>query len=992
MAAGFSFGGLLGGGDDYDLYGDLLTDKQKSALRNREMTEGLLRMSGAFAEAAKPSTLPTGGIGAALGKGAAALAGGEGADKALKALQTVEAVRAAQRKRELQTKFYKAYEDWMAGGGVGPPPVAPVSTAGVPTTGPGGAPPPPQIDPDNAGFTGVPGSVPGGGDFPGVGAMPPAAPPGAKMTGLLPEPDQVPPPPSPFGGPLAMYASYAGGGGTPGMPPFRRAAASPGAAGAAPGGADPRELTAYIRQQAIARGIDPDVAVQVAMSEGLGNPVGDAGKSHGAFQLYTGGGMGNDFRRATGLDPSDPRNEKATIDYALDNVTRAGWTPWKGAAKAGVGPRTGLPGGPDLAKYAGASLRGERPGDIVLPSGGGGPQLEALQALMQLTRPPGSDDADSGAPALTPVAALAHLNYGQTGALGDPSKPGWTKENLTTVPAPGGARFQVHKNAAADFQGFLKELGDMGYKIDPKASGGYNYRKITGGNALSEHAYGTAIDVNWNDNLYSKDGKKVTNLPPEVGEVAARYNLEWGGNWKDPVDTMHFQWRPPGAGGGQDTVIPSGRGVPASALQRAQYNPLAGAAGQSAGGGKIPGLNVTPEQLAALNAMAEMADLGSPFKSLLETYYKSPGYLAGAAGAETRARLGVEKELKPGIEADILRATMDPKLQLKEKEELINRESKKIEQDRDLANKIQLQLFNDGLAMEKMPDGSYKIIPLTDVQKTRTENERLKTEATEGEKIIDVVVNGREMKMPAKTYREIFSGKGAPELDIPPMSSVQLGKPAGLGATPEGYRTITTPDGKIVQEQVPGGPAARAEEMRRAEQSRSGAVVLQTIDDALAQSSNWTTGVGGALFKNFPGHPAYNLSANLDTIEANVQFDQLQRMRQSSPTGGVLGNVSDQEGVLLRSTMGSLKQAQSKEQFEQHLRRLRVQYQDAINGSPEKLAEAVRQGKITPEQRDAALAARDSGGAPATTVKPIIKQLGGRTYFSPDNGKNWFTQ
>jgi hypothetical protein len=146
------------------------------------------------------------------------------------------------------------------------------------------------------------------------------------------------------------------------------------------------------------------------------------------------------------------------------------------------------------------------------------------------------------------------------------------------------------------------------------------------------------------------------------------------------------------------------------------------------------------------------------------------------------------------------------------------------------------------------------------------------------------------------------------------------------------------------------------------------------------------------LFKNFPGHPAYNLSANIDTIKANIQFDQLQKMRQASPTGGALGNVSDQEGKLLQSTMGSVEQAQGKEQFEQHLRRLRVQYQDAVNGSPEKLEEAVRQGKITPAQRDAALAARDTGTAAATTITPIIKNYGGKTYFSPDNGKNWFTQ
>ena len=34
--------------------------------------------------------------------------------------------------------------------------------------------------------------------------------------------------------------------------------------------------------------------------QGLANPVGDGGYSHGAFQLYTKGGEGNNFQRETG--------------------------------------------------------------------------------------------------------------------------------------------------------------------------------------------------------------------------------------------------------------------------------------------------------------------------------------------------------------------------------------------------------------------------------------------------------------------------------------------------------------------------------------------------------------------------------------------------------------------------------------------------------------------------------------------------------------------
>jgi hypothetical protein len=107
---------------------------------------------------------------------------------------------------------------------------------------------------------------------------------------------------------------------------------------------DPRGLSAYIRERAGAYGIDPETALRVARSEGLRNPIGDNGTSFGAFQLHVGGGVGDEFRRATGLDPSDPANERATIDYALKIAAQRGWAPYHGAARVGVGQWEGISG------------------------------------------------------------------------------------------------------------------------------------------------------------------------------------------------------------------------------------------------------------------------------------------------------------------------------------------------------------------------------------------------------------------------------------------------------------------------------------------------------------------------------------------------------------------------------------------------------------------------------------------------------------------------
>ena len=144
--------------------------------------------------------------------------------------------------------------------------------------------------------------------------------------------------------PAATMASYISGGlgsmtgGAYGTPSFQ---------GASP--ATQQEI-AYITRAALQRGIDPRVALAVARSEGLGGAyAGDYGSSFGPFQLHMGGlagggnavsGLGDVFRQMTGLDPRDPANWRAEVDFALDWAQTHGWGAWHGwhgPAYAGIG-------------------------------------------------------------------------------------------------------------------------------------------------------------------------------------------------------------------------------------------------------------------------------------------------------------------------------------------------------------------------------------------------------------------------------------------------------------------------------------------------------------------------------------------------------------------------------------------------------------------------------------------------------------------------------
>lgn len=122
------------------------------------------------------------------------------------------------------------------------------------------------------------------------------------------------------------------------------------------------DVASYIVKAATARGIDPNVALRVAKSEGGLNSWnlqstymknGIQEPSFGPYQLYMGGGLGNAFQRKTGLDPRLAANGPAGVDFALDHARRNGWGSWYGADRVGISKWEGIGvGGADAATDA----------------------------------------------------------------------------------------------------------------------------------------------------------------------------------------------------------------------------------------------------------------------------------------------------------------------------------------------------------------------------------------------------------------------------------------------------------------------------------------------------------------------------------------------------------------------------------------------------------------------------------------------------------------
>lgn len=169
----------------------------------------------------------------------------------------------------------------------------------------------------------------------------------------------------------------------------------------------------------------------------------------------------------------------------------------------------------------------------------------------------------------------------------------------------------------------------------------------------------------------------------------------------------------------------------------------------------------------------------------------------------------------------------------------------------------------------------------------------------------------------------------------------RAGRNQSFGTVPAGFQVVQE-GGVTRMVPIPGGPAAQeaqaAEEQRAAKETqvtRSADVVVEDIDrsfETMESASLPTTGGLGVLLSNIDGTAAKDLGGTLRTIKANVGFDRLQQMRESSPTGGALGAVSELENKLLQSVLGNLEQSQNKEELKFNLRRLRGVYLDIIHG------------------------------------------------------------
>jgi hypothetical protein len=204
-----------------------------------------------------------------------------------------------------------------------------------------------------------------------------------------------------------------------------------------------------------------------------------------------------------------------------------------------------------------------------------------------------------------------------------------------------------------------------------------------------------------------------------------------------------------------------------------------------------------------------------------------------------------------------------------------------------------------------------------------------------------------------------------------PEEVTQYGSQGQVNIETGEVRPIRPPSGMVIEQTSGGGfrvvqgsgvggrqeQAAQAAKEQGAERATMGTQeigrALKVLDSGVMQGSGPLASfyrAGAARFVK--GTPEYQLANNfIAPIKSMLAFNELNKMRMASPTGGALGNVAKFETDMLQQSAGQLDIDKTDPQtLRENLMRLQGKYLDVIHGTSEQRRKLLQDGKITKEQ------------------------------------------
>lgn len=133
--------------------------------------------------------------------------------------------------------------------------------------------------------------------------------------------------------------------------------------------------------------------------------------------------------------------------------------------------------------------------------------------------------------------AVGHYSYRVLGGGHVAPDPAWVAAHIVTEQVPILGSVTCNRMLFPQLKAALAEVVARGLAKDVHTYNGcYNPRFIAGTTALSNHAFGLAIDI---DAATNQRGTRGT-MNPAVVQIFERWGFTWGGTWRY-TDPMHFE-------------------------------------------------------------------------------------------------------------------------------------------------------------------------------------------------------------------------------------------------------------------------------------------------------------------------------------------------------------------------------------------------------------------------------------------------------------------
>jgi hypothetical protein len=232
---------------------------------------------------------------------------------------------------------------------------------------------------------------------------------------------------------------------------------------------------------------------------------------------------------------------------------------------------------------------------------------------------------------------------------------------------------------------------------------------------------------------------------------------------------------------------------------------------------------------------------------------------------------------------------------------------------------------------------SMRVPAKPDVPNTAEEQHIADTLAAAEEKAGRPLSRGEKAQIRLRAKREwVAASDRTPDGGSAPdqMWVIRDGKPTPI---PKGSaRPGDMPYDAVAARQQAGGEAGPSAYSRE-----RAARTVQSVDELMGKVSRWTTGFGSWLAV-VPESEAVNFASELETLKANIAFNELTQMREASKTGGALGQVSNVELGLLTAALGALNTKQSPANLKKQLEKIKASIL-RFNAAQEKAGQSANQ-------------------------------------------------